>query len=451
MADVTLPSAYRDAVRAVHRAALDAVDPGEAIYRHLRLENDTLIVDECPYDLNRFEHVWIAGGGKAVSPMIAALVETLQDRLSGGVAVTKYGHAPAAALEGSAPVRVLEAGHPVPDAASVDGARQLAETAAMAGEMDLVICPLSGGASALLTLPVSGVELADVQLLTDQLLRSGATINELNTVRKHLSQIKGGGLARIAAPATVIGLILSDVVGDPLDVIASGPTAPDTTTFADAWATLERHQLTETAPASILQRLRAGLNGVVPDTPKPDDPIFEKVHNVVVGSNRLAAEAAVEMAQGLGLNTLLVSTFIEGEAREVARVAAAIAKEIRQHGRPVAPPACVVWGGETTVTVHGDGRGGRNQELALASAVALEGWTDVVLVALATDGTDGPTDAAGALATGDTVARARQQGLDPGDFLARNDSYRFFESLGDLIITGPTQTNVNDLLFLYVF
>jgi glycerate 2-kinase len=451
MADITLPSGYKTAVQAVQRAALNAVDPGKAIHRHLRLENHALILDERLYDLNRFQHVWIAGGGKAVSPMVAALAETLKERLSGGVAVTKYGHAPAAAVGESSLVRIVEAGHPVPDAASVDGACQLADVAASAGEMDLVICLLSGGASALLTLPVSGVELADVQLLTDRLLRSGATINELNTVRKHLSRIKGGGLARIAAPATVISLILSDVVGDPLDVIASGPTAPDPTTFADAWATLEHYGLTEIAPASILQRLRAGLEGAVPDTPKPDDPIFEKVHNVVVGSNRLAAEAAVEAAQGLGLNTLLVSTFVEGEAREVARVAVAIAKEIRQYGRPVAPPACVVWGGETTVTVRGDGRGGRNQELALASALALEGWPDVILVALATDGTDGPTDAAGALATGDTVVRARELGLDPSDFLARNDSYRFFERLGDLIVTGPTQTNVNDLLFLFAF
>lgn len=451
MADTMLPSACKTAVQAVQRAALNAVDPGEAIHRHLRLENHTLILDERPYDLSHFQHVWIAGGGKAVSPMIVALAETLKGRLSGGVAVTKYGHAPAVAVGESSLVRIVEAGHPVPDAASVDGARQLADVAALAGEMDLVICPLSGGASALLTLPVDGVELTDVQLLTDQLLRSGATINELNTVRKHLSQIKGGGLARIAAPATVISLILSDVVGDPLDVIASGPTAPDPTTFADAWATLERYQLTGMAPVSILQRLRAGLEGAVPDTPKLDDPIFGKVHNVIVGSNRLAAEAAVETAQGLGMHTLLASTFVEGEAREVARVAAAIAKEIRQHGRPVAPPACVVWGGETTVTVHGEGRGGRNQELALAAALALEGWPDVILVALATDGTDGPTDAAGALATGDTVVRARQLGLDANDFLARNDSYRFFKSLGDLIITGPTQTNVNDLLFLFVF
>ena len=295
-----MSSVHKDVVQAVQRAALNAVDPGQAVHRYLRVERDTLTVADRCYDLNRFQRIWVAGGGKAASPMSAALIETLHDRLSGGVAVTKYGHASMATSEVPSTVRILEAGHPVPDTAGVAGARQLAELATLAGEKDLVICPLSGGASALLTLPVSGIELADVQVLTDQLLRSGATINELNTVRKHLSQIKGGGLARIAAPATVISLVLSDVVGDPLDVIASGPTAPDTTTFADAWATLERYQLTATAPPSILRRLRAGLNGAVADTPKPDDPIFDNVQNVIVGSNRLAAEAAVEAACGVG-------------------------------------------------------------------------------------------------------------------------------------------------------
>jgi hydroxypyruvate reductase len=339
----------------------------------------------------------------------------------------------------------------VPDAAGLAGARQLAELATNAGPNDLVICPISGGGSALLTLPASGIELSDLQALTDQLLRSGATINELNTVRKHLSQIKGGGLARLAAPAAVVSLILSDVVGDPLDVIASGPTAPDPTTYADAWAVLEHHHLIDTAPQPITARLRAGLDGQVPETPKPHDAVFERVQNVIVGSNRLAAEAASAKAQELGFNTLLLSTYVEGEAREVARVAAALAKEVVRYGRPVARPACIVWGGETTVTVHGDGKGGRNQELALAAALALDGWQDIALAALATDGTDGPTDAAGAIVGGDTVARAREQGLVPINYLARNDSYRFFQDLGDLIITGPTQTNVNDLMFLFVF
>ena len=446
----------RDAIQAVQDAALAAVDPGRAVHRHLKREGDFLVVADRRYDLGRFDRVWIAGGGKAATPMVAALADILGERLDGGVVITKYGHSglgieDSAAGVGESPVVLREAGHPIPDEAGVDGARQLVGSVKGGGPNDLVICPISGGGSALLTLPVSGIELADLQSLTGQLLRSGATINELNTVRKHLSQIKGGELARMAAPGMVISLILSDVVGDLLDVIASGPTSPDPTTYAEAWAVLERYQLIEIAPKPILSRLRAGLDGKVAETPKADDPIFERVQNVIVGSNRLAAEAATAKAQELGFNALLISTFVEGEAREVARVAAALVKEIVRYRRPVAPPACIVWGGETTVTVSGDGLGGRNQELALAAAMALEGWSDVLVVALATDGTDGPTDAAGAIATGETAERARQQGLNPADYLARNDSYHFFQQLGDLIVTGPTQTNVNDLLLLFVY
>jgi hydroxypyruvate reductase len=442
-------AARRDAIQAVQAAALAAVEPGQAVRHHLRREDEVLAVAGRRYDLTQFKRVWIAGGGKAAAPMVAALAEILGERLTGGVAVTKYGHASGKAPDPS--IFIQEAGHPVPDEAGVAGARRLAELVTAAGSDDLVLCPISGGGSALLTLPAPGIELADLQALTDQLLRSGATINELNTVRKHLSQIKGGGLARMAAPAQVISLILSDVVGDPLDVIASGPTAPDPSTFADAWAVLERYHLLEAAPRAVVDRLREGLESGIAETPKPKDAIFEHVHNVIVGSNRLAAEAAVEKAREMALNTLLVSTFVEGEAREVARVAAAMAKAIVRYDRPVARPACVVWGGETTVTVQGDGLGGRNQELALAAALALDGWPGVALVGLATDGTDGPTDAAGALVTGETVARAIRQGLDPADYMARSDSYHFFKQLGDLVITGPTQTNVNDLMLLFVF
>jgi hydroxypyruvate reductase len=234
---------------------------------------------------------------------------------------------------------------------------------------------------------------------------------------------------------------------------------PDPTTFQDAWAVLERYELIESAPSSIVGRLKAGKEAAreppgekaPAETPKPGDPIFEHVQNVIVGSNRTAAQGALEKARELGFNPLLLTTYVEGEAREVACIAAALAKEVARYDQPVARPACLIWGGETTVTVTGDGLGGRNQELALAAALALEGWPDIVLLALATDGTDGPTDAAGALVSGDTVARARQADLDPLSYLARNDSYHFFDRLGDLVVTGPTQTNVNDLLFVFVF
>lgn len=401
------------------------------------------------YDLAAVERVWVVGGGKAATAMAAALHAILGSRLSGGLVVTKYGHVDPRLDTG--PVQVVEAGHPLPDEAGVDGTRRMADLLAGVTGRDLVLAIISGGGSALLTLPAAGLTLGHLQETTDLLLRCGATIVELNTLRKHLSQIKGGGLARLAGQAPVISLVLSDVVGDPLDVIASGPTVPDPTTFASAWAVLERYDLVERVPLAVRQHLQAGRDGERPDTPKPGDELFDRGYNLIVGSNRLAAEGAVQAARANGLSALLLSTFVEGEAREVAQVAAALAKELVSYDRPVPRPACLVWGGETTVTVRGQGRGGRNQELALAAALVLDGLSKVVLVALGTDGTDGPTDAAGAVATGETVARARARGLDPAAHLANNDAYPFFDALDDLIRTGPTGTNVNDLMFLFAF
>ena len=438
-----------DGIQAVQRAAMAAVEPGAAVRRHLHCESDQLRIGERTYDLAHVERIWVVGGGKAATAMSAALFGMLGDRLSGGLVITKYGHVDPRWDTG--PVQVVEAGHPIPDEAGVDGARRMADLLGKVSGGDLVLTIVSGGGSALLTLPAEGVTLSDLQRTTDLLLRSGANIVELNTLRKHLSQIKGGGLARMAGQVPVASLILSDVVGDPLDVIASGPTVPDPTTFADAWAVQERYGLTRRVPVAVCNHLKAGLDGKLPETPKPGDAVFERTQTVVIGSNRLAAEAAVEAAQAHGLNALLLSTFVEGEAREVARVAAALVKELVCHDRPVPRPACLVWGGETTVNVRGQGLGGRNQELALAAAVAMEGLPEVVLVALGTDGTDGPTDAAGAVATGETIARARSLGLDPVAHLADNDAYPFFDALGDLIRTGPTGTNVNDLLFLFAF
>jgi glycerate 2-kinase len=424
----------------LQRAAVAAVESSAAVRRYVRREGDALAIANRHYDLCNYARVFVVGGGKAAVPMAAATADILGDRLTEGVVVTKYGHAKSKSLTPA--FHIIEAGHPLPDENSLRGARAIAVLVERATEGDLVICLISGGGSALLTLPIPGLTQADLQALTDALLRSGATINEINTVRKHLSQIKGGNLARLAAPATVVTLILSDVVGDPLDVIASGPTVPDPTTIADAQAVLARY---------AIPPVEGGEGGkVFRETPKPGDPIFARVQNVIVGSNRLAAQAAVEKARELGFNTLLLSTYVEGEAREVARVAAALAKGVRAHGDPLPPPACLVWGGETTVTVRGDGKGGRNQELALAAALALDGWPGVLVMALATDGTDGPTDAAGAAVTGETVTRARALGLDPRAALETNDSYAFFDAMGDLLRTGPTETNVNDLLFVLV-
>jgi glycerate 2-kinase len=436
----------RETVLPILSAALDAVDPIAAVKHHMSLAGHELRLGERTYDLNKYRHIYVIGGGKAGGSMARAAEEVLGERLTAGTINTKYGY-----MADTKIVRINEAGHPIPDAAGMDGARRMVDLAGTASEGDLVICLISGGGSALMTLPVEGVTLEDMEALTSSLLRCGATINEINTIRKHLSQIKGGNLSRAAYPADVVSLILSDVVGNPLDVIASGPTVPDSSTFADAYEIVERYDLVDELPTSIVDHLRQGRDGIIPETPKDGDPLFANTYNLIVGSNEIAAQAAIERAKGAGFHTLLLSTYVEGEAREVAHVFCAIAREILHSGHPVPRPACVVAGGETTVTIRGEGKGGRNQELALSAAIQLDGLDQAMIVALATDGTDGPTDAAGAVADGWTLRRARGKKLLARDYLANNDSYRFFEQLDDLLLTGPTNTNVNDLTFVFVF
>ncbi len=372
--------------------------------------------------------------------MAAAVEAILGGRVTGGLVVVKYGHA--------APLRrigLIEANHPLPDAAGERGAGQMLDLLRGATGDDLVVCLLSGGGSALLPAPVPGVSLEDKIAVTGLLLRSGATIQEINAVRKHLSRVKGGRLAQAASGARVVALILSDVLGDPLDAIASGPAAPDPTTFEDALAVVRRYQLDDRLPASVLGHLRRGAEGRERETPKPDDPVFRRVQTVVVGNNEQAVAAAAARAKRLGYRTLVLTTFLEGEAREAARVFCSVARSVTSRQAPLVPPACLLAGGETTVTVRGQGRGGRCQEFALSAARLIAGWPDVVVAGFGTDGTDGPTDAAGALVDGETAARARSLGLDPAGALADNDSYTFFHSLGDLLVTGPTRTNVNDV------
>ncbi|HID90896.1 TPA: glycerate kinase, partial [Candidatus Bathyarchaeota archaeon] len=338
----------------------------------------------------------------------------------------------------------------IPDEDGVRGAEGIIRLASEAAEGDLVICLISGGGSALMPLPAAGIALRDVRRLTAALLRSGATINEVNAVRKHVSRLKGGQLARAAYPATLISLILSDVVGDPLDVIASGPTAPDTTTFDDAIRVLKAYGLWRDAPEPVRERLESGSRGEIPETPKPGDAIFDRTHNIVVGNNRLASLAACREARRRGFNALLLSSLIEGEARHIGTAYSGIVREILTSGNPVRRPAVVVAGGETTVTVKGRGKGGRNQELVLSASLGIEGLRGVAIASIGTDGVDGPTDAAGAIADGQTAVRARKRGLDARSFLADNDSYGFFTRLGDLILTGPTGTNVNDITVMVV-
>jgi glycerate 2-kinase len=436
----------RERILPILSASLQAVDPIAAVKRHMSLDGDLLRIGERTYDLSQYRNIYVIGGGKASGAMAKAVEEVLGRHLTGGVINTKYGY-----LSDTKVVKINEAGHPIPDAEGMAGAAQMLNLATKASKGDLVICLISGGGSALMTMPVEGITLQDMEALTGALLRCGATINEINTIRKHLSQIKGGNLSRAAYPAQVVSLILSDVVGNPLDVIASGPTAPDSSTFAQAYGILDRYQLLDQLPLSITQHLRKGKEKQVPETPKKDDPLFANTYNLIIASNEIAADAAMEAAVTAGFHTILLSTYVEGEAREVARVFSAIAKEILYYSRPVPRPACIIAGGETTVTIRGEGLGGRNQELALAAAIQLEGLDEAMVVALATDGTDGPTDAAGAIADGSTMRRARAKKMLARDYLANNDSYHFFEQLGDLLITGPTNTNVNDLTFVFVF
>ena len=436
----------RDLAWQIMRAALAAVDPARAVRNALRREGDTLHVAGRRYDLRRYRRVFVVGAGKASGPMAQALEEVLGDRITAGLVNVKYGYtAP------TARVRLREAGHPLPDRNGLEGTRAIVELLEGAGADDLVLCVVSGGGSALMMLPEEPITLDDYQALTEALLRSGATINQINTVRKHIERVKGGRLAQVAAPAEVATLILSDVVGNPLDFIASGPTVPDTTTFADALGVLGEYDLLEVVPRSVVEWLRRGDRGDVPETPKPGDPLFERVATVVIGSNDIAAEAALAEARRLGFQALLLTTYLEGEAREMGKLAAALAKELVLRGRPLAPPACLILGGETTVTVRGHGRGGRNQEIALAAGIAMAGLERALVVALATDGSDGPTDAAGGFADGRTLGRAERKGLDARAVLANNDAYTLLREVGDLLVTGPTNTNVNDLLFVFAF
>ena len=432
----------------IRAAALRAVDPKAAVHQFVESDSNEIRFGSTTWRLSEIEHVFLVGIGKASIKMAQAAVEILGSRLSAGVIVTKYGNRSEVELPGC--LSVIEAGHPVPDQQGYIGARAIAGLLEGTTPRDRVLVLLSGGASALAPFPVPPITLEDLQEVTTLLLRSGAAIYDLNTVRKHLDYLKGGRLAKIAYPAPLVSLILSDVVGDPLDVIASGPTVPDPTTYSDASNTFERFGLIDQVPRAVLDHLRLGLNGELLDTPKPGDGLFEQVTNIVIGSNQLAATAAVSEASRLGYHSLLLSTYLEGEAREVGKVVASLGKSICLAGCPMSPPACIVLGGETTVTVTGRGKGGRNQELALSASIGLDGLDNVAVMALATDGTDGPTDAAGAIVGGGTARKMRSRGIDFQEAFRDNDSYRVLREIDELMVIGPTGTNVNDLTVVLV-
>jgi glycerate 2-kinase len=440
----------RENALAIFKAALEAVEPRAAVLNSLsRTDNVLRIVSGKKlikrFDLGKIDRIHLVGAGKAAAPMAEAIEEVVGDRLSEGVVVVKTGHGTSLKK-----ITCLEASHPLPDEAGLEAAKKIKTLLEKAQSKDLVFSVISGGGSALLPLPVNGLSLTDKQLVTQMLLGCGASIQEINAVRKHLSLIKGGQLARAAAPAQVINLMLSDVVGDDLDTIASGPFVPDRSAFQDVRAIFAKYDLTKRIPVAVRRYLERGLRGQIPETPKPGDSVFQKVSNLIVGSNYQALLAAASEAMRRGYRPLLLSSYIVGETREVAKVHAALAKEVRASGHPIRPPACLISGGETTVTLKGNGKGGRNQEFALAAAIQLDGMKDVLLFSAGTDGTDGDTDAAGAMSDGNTCTRALQAGMSPSRHLENNDSYPFFARLGDLVITGPTRTNVMDIRLVIV-
>lgn len=434
-----------EAAKSIFYAGLRAVDPFEAVKRQVRREQGLLKVGEKSYNLNGFRRIFIVGFGKAGVPMARAIEEILGDKITEGIVVVKYGYGGKLKK-----VEVSESSHPIPDKNGLEAANRVISLLKGGGKDDFFICLISGGGSAILPAPVEEISLEEKQKVTQLLLDCGASIEEINTIRKHLSRIKGGQLARLAYPAYVQSLILSDVVGDRLDTIASGPTVADGTSFKNCWEIIKKYHLSSLLPPSVANYLREGVEGKLEETPKTGDAIFDKVNNLIVGSNILALKASRDEAERLGYNPLILSSFIQGDTRQAARFHVALAKEVVSSGNPVPSPCCILSGGETTVRVKGKGLGGRCQEFALTACIQMRGMRNVLLLSAGTDGTDGPTDAAGAFASGSTWIKAKNMGVSPEDFLKNNDSYHFFKKVGGLFLTGPTGTNVMDLRVLLV-
>lgn len=434
----------QDSIR-IFQAGLAAVDPRKAIFRHCRRQGHQLIVGQKVFDLSVFSRVFVLGAGKAGAPMAMALEAILGDRISDGLVVVKSGH-----VMDLKTVKLLEAGHPVPDVSGLHGAEKIMALAGEASEDTLVICVLSGGASALLPLPAEGISLQDKQETTRVLLGCGAAIHEINTIRKHLSRIKGGQLAAAVYPATLISLVLSDVVGDNLDIIASGPTVPDPGTFKGCMDIVEKYGILDQIPGRVTAFLKKGVLGHLPETPKTGNPVFFKTCHTVVGCNREALNASSQKAEHLGYHSLILSDRMEGNVHDLACEHAGIVSQIRKGKIPLSLPACVLSGGEGTVTLKGKGKGGRNQEFALKFATLVDGTDNTVVLSAGTDGTDGPTDAAGALVDTATITRAKALGLDAKKYLENNDAYPLLAAVGDLYKTGPTLTNVMDIRVMLV-
>ena len=441
----------RKKLYSIFHAGVEAVNPYRLVLEAVRLDDRSLKIENISYDLNHFKNIIVIGAGKATAPMAQAIESILGRFITDGRIIVKYGHA--AKLKR---IKVMEASHPVPDEAGVKGTEEIIRMMKQADEDTLVICLISGGASALLVSPAPRITLGDKKIVTELFLKAGASIEELNTVRKHLSKVKGGRLAQIAYPATVVTLMLSDVIGDRLDVIASGPTVPDPTTFQNAMAAIEKYSLKDRLPAKVLKLLMQGVKRKIKDTPKGAESFFKKTKAVVIGSLKHAVASAREKAISLGFSAEVVTDELRGEARDAARYLAARAVEVQNSLSKGAKPCCLISGGETTVTVKGNGLGGRNQELSLAFAMEIEGIKGIAMLSADTDGIDGPTDAAGAIVDGNTTALAREFDIIPEIYLENNNSYNFFKRLDSVskrsyhLITGPTGTNVMDMQIICV-
>ncbi|OGV97829.1 MAG: hypothetical protein A2W75_10025 [Nitrospinae bacterium RIFCSPLOWO2_12_39_15] len=437
-----------DELISIFKAGIDAVNPYRLVLQSLKVEGNILNIGNISYDLNQFNNILVIGAGKATASMAQAVEEVIGDKISNGLITVKYGH-----TRSLKKIKQLEAGHPLPDEAGVKGTEEIFKLLEGADEKSLVICLLSGGGSALLVSPLDGIILDEKKEVNRFLLSVGARIDEINTVRKHLSNVKGGRLSEISHPATLITLILSDVIGDRLDVIASGPTVPDNTTFKDAMNVIEKYNLLDKLPANVMILLKQGLRGDIKDTPKEG---LIKDRTFIIGNLKHALTAAKEKAVSMGYETEIISSELQGEARDTAKYLSAKAIKVQQFLKSGESSRCLISGGETTVTVKGNGLGGRNQELALAFAVEIEGMKGITMLSAGTDGTDGPTDAAGAIVDGETVSKAKTLGLDPERYLNTNDSYNFFKRLDSLtgerhhVITGPTGTNVMDIQIILV-
>ena len=440
---MTTLDTLRSDARAIFEAALRAADPRLAVERVLARRGERLLLNELPiFDFTRGK-LTVIGAGKAGAPMAQAVEEIVKPDDYLGAVNVKYGH-----IAPTEFILLYEAGHPLPDENTLRYTHSLVSLLEEQTENDLVLCLFSGGGSALMEYLVDGITLADLRVFTNELLRCGATIYEINALRKHISRVKGGQIARLAQPARVVSLILSDVLGSPLDVIASGPTAPDSSTFADCLAIVEKYQLRETFPRSILEHYTRGARGEIAETPKTDDPLFARVTNVIIADNQIACDAAANAARSRGYHVNLLSTQMQGKAREIGRELGNMAREGENERWSDREKRCWLGGGEPTVKLRGNGKGGRAQELTLAAAIEIDGAEEIVVMSAGTDGTDGPTDAAGAIADNTTLSRARALGLDARAFLENNDAYHFFAALNDLVITGPTNTNVNDLMIV---